>query len=244
MKIIYIDCSSGISGDMTLGALVDACQGKEYLLEELKKLKLQGYEIIIERKSKNCIMMTDLDVKITADEKQEQERNLCDICQLIDDSSITENAKKISKQIFAEITKAEAKVHGKTVEEVHFHEVGAIDSIVDIVGTAVMIDFIKPDKIVSSSLHDGYGFITCRHGIIPVPVPAVVAMLEGSNIPVITENVDTELVTPTGCGIVKSLVDEFGTIKEEITISQTGYGMGKRETGLFGAVRIIIGETL
>lgn len=244
MKILHFDCSSGISGDMTLAALVDACQGKEYLIKELEKLRLQGYEIIIERKSKNCIMMTDLDVKILSDETQEAERNFYDICQLIDNSSITENAKKISKQIFAEITKAEAKVHGKTIEEVHFHEVGAIDSIVDIVGTAIMIDYIKPDKIISSPLHDGHGFITCRHGIIPVPVPAVAAMLEGSNIPVIYEDVDTELVTPTGCGIIKSLANEIGRIKEEVTVEQVGYGMGKRQTSLFGAVRIIIGKSL
>ncbi|QAT41755.1 nickel pincer cofactor biosynthesis protein LarC [Aminipila luticellarii] len=244
MKILYIDCSSGISGDMTLAALVDACQQKEYLIGELKKLNLPGYELIIEKKSRNCIMMTDIDVKITADEREEEERNLLEICQLIDDSDVTQNAKEISKKIFKEIAEAEARVHGKSIEQIHFHEVGAVDSIVDIVGTAVLIDYIKPDKIISSPLHDGHGSITCRHGIIPVPVPAVTAMLEGSNIPVINENVDTELVTPTGCGIIKSLVDEIGIVKEGFTVEKVGYGMGKKETGLFGAVRIIIGESL
>ncbi|QIB67953.1 LarC family nickel insertion protein [Aminipila butyrica] len=243
MKILYIDCSSGISGDMTLGALADVSGQEKYLMEELKKLNLPGYELIIEKKRKNAIQMTDVDVRITAQE-EEEERNFYEICQIIDASGVTDKAKTLSKKIFLEIAEAEAKVHGKPLEHVHFHEVGAVDSIVDIVGTAILVDWINPDKIIFSPLHDGHGFVTCRHGIIPVPVPAVAAMLEGSGIPVISEEVDTELVTPTGCGIVKCLADEIGSVKEGWTIDKVGYGMGKKETGLFGALRMMLGTSI
>lgn len=263
MKVLYFDCSSGISGDMVLAALVDVSDGKEYLEKELKKLNLPGYEIEIVKKAKNSIMMVDVNVRILPhahdglelhvhDEHEhghihrhshdELERNYFEICSLIDASKISEGAKNTAKKIFEEVAKSEAKVHGKSIEEVHFHEVGAIDSIVDIAGTAIMLDHIKADQIICSPLHDGYGHIECRHGIMPVPVPAVAAMLEGSGIPIISEDVATELVTPTGCAIAKVMADSFGQVRGIFAIEKTGYGMGKRETGLFGALRVILGN--
>ena len=191
MKILYLDCTSGISGDMTLAALLDLGVDKEYLLAELKKLNVDGYEIIIQKKERHSILMMDVDVKLTELENEtahahhhnyepEQggdheynhnhghchshgERNLDSINKIIDESGITQKAKEMSKRIFKEIATAEARVHGKPVEDVHFHEVGAIDSIVDIVGVAVGDDAVNPDKIDASTLHDCHGNIQCRH---------------------------------------------------------------------------------
>ena len=266
MKVLYLDCSSGISGDMTLAALLDLGVDQEFLKAELKKLNVDGYELIIQKKDHHSIQMMDVDVRLTGhghdehdhDEHEhdyshdhvhghhdhthhhEQARNLRMINKIIDDSDIAVQAKEISKRIFQEIAQAEAKVHGKSIEEVHFHEVGAIDSIVDIVGTAICIAVLDPDIINSSPLHDGNGFIQCRHGLLPVPVPAVAAMLAGTKIPFIQEDVDTEMVTPTGMGIVKCLAEDYITMPPMI-IEKIGYGLGKRDTGRFGAVRAFLG---
>lgn len=273
MKVLYLDCTSGISGDMTLAALLDLGVGKEFFLSELKKLNIDGYEIIIQKKDRNSIMMMDVDVKLTDEEQCDghwhhgdhksdhdhhehthesthgdahkhrhhgKERNLEMVNTIIDESKISGKAKEIGKQIFKEIALAEAKVHGKSVEDVHFHEVGAIDSIVDIVGVAICVAALDPDEIYASPLHDGTGFIQCRHGLLPVPVPAVMAMLEGSGIPVVQEDVNTEMITPTGMGIVKCLAKDYIKLPP-IQIEKIGYGLGKRDTGRFGAVRAIMG---
>lgn len=167
-------------------------------------------------------------------------RNLVDIESLIDASDLNNNVKQFSKKVFREIAFAEAKVHNKSVEEVHFHEVGAVDSIVDIVGTAICLDLLKIDRVYSSPLHDGTGFIECQHGRLPVPVPAVMEMLTNSNIPYVVEDINTELVTPTGIGIIKCLAQSFGNMPE-ISINKVGYGGGKRDTGRLNALRCIMG---
>lgn len=257
MKVLYLDCSSGISGDMTLASLLDLGVNKNFLISELKKLKVSGYELIITKKYRHSIQMMDVDVRLTnnkhshsskrseyGDDKQEQhmsrERNLLKINHIIDESDINEKAKIMSKKIFKEIAEAEAKVHGKSIEKVYFHERGAVDSIVDIVGTSICVAALDVDVVYSSPIHDGKGFIKCRCGMLPVPVPAVMAMIEGTRIPLIQENVDTEMVTPTGMGIVKCLVEDYGEMPS-MKINKIGYGLGKRETGRFGAVRAIIG---
>ena len=266
MKALYLDCTSGISGDMTLAALLDLGVEKEFLIAELKKLNVSGYEIIIQKKDRHSIQMMDVDVKLTEighDHNHEAghkhhhdagenhghshhhlgsgERNLEMINRIIDGSEISEKAKTISKKIFLEIAQAEARVHGKSIEDVHFHEVGAIDSIIDIVGVAICIAALDVDVIYSSPLHDGSGFIQCRHGLLPVPVPAVMAMLEGTDIPVVQDDVSTEMITPTGMGIVKCLAEDYIKMPA-MKIEKIGYGLGKRETGKFGAVRAIMGQ--
>lgn len=162
------------------------------------------------------------------------------VTDIIDASTITDNAKAIGKKIFTEIAVAEGKVHGKPLDEVHFHEVGAVDSLVDIMGTAICLDILGADEIYASPLHEGSGTVMCQHGILPVPVPAVTAMLSGSGIPVIQEDSDTELITPTGAGIAKCMVKSFGKMPP-MTIERVGYGHGKRDTGLFGALRAFLG---
>jgi pyridinium-3,5-bisthiocarboxylic acid mononucleotide nickel chelatase len=274
MKALYFDCFSGISGDMTLGALLDLGIDKELFLSELDKLNIGGYEIVIQKKIKNGIVGTDVKVILNeeydklqekikqheqhhhnhnhnhahGDEKHDHTthqhnhsmRNLKSIETIIDWSDLAQNVKDYSKKVFREIAKAEAKVHHKDISEIHFHEVGAIDSIVDIVGVAICLDLLGVKKIFSSPLHDGHGFIECQHGIIPVPVPAVMEMLKDSNIPLISDDVNTELITPTGMGIIKCLTSDFGKMPAMI-IEKVGYGMGKRDTGKFNALRIVMG---
>ncbi len=249
---------------MTLAALLDLGIDQDFFLNELKKLDLDGYEIVIQKKQRHSIAMLDVDVILEnhghshhhghfhhhehshdhihpiKNKAGNQERNLNIINKIIDDSEIGQRAKDISKEIFKEIAEAEAKVHGKSIEDVHFHEVGAVDSIVDIVGVAICIDYLNVDTIYSSPLHDGHGFIQCQHGLLPVPVPAVMAMLEDSQIPVVQEDVNTEMITPTGMGIVKCIAEDF-ICMPSMKIEKTGYGLGKRDTGRFGAVRAILG---
>ncbi|MDP4183326.1 MAG: nickel pincer cofactor biosynthesis protein LarC [Bacillota bacterium] len=174
---------------------------------------------------------------------QQNARNLLDIELLIDASTLKQSVKDLSKKVFREIARAEAKVHNKGIDEVHFHEVGAVDSIVDIVGTAICLDLLGIKEVYCSPLHDGQGFIECAHGVIPVPVPAVMEILANSQIPLIIDDVNTELITPTGAGIIKTLCRNFGSMPIMI-IDKVGYGFGKRETGRFNALRVVMGNIL
>ena len=232
---------------MTLASLLDLGIDKDYLLAELQKINFSGYELVFQNINRHGIQMLDVDVILSAEgnplklsRHDENERNLWDINKLIDDSDISENAKQISKKIFNEIAAAEARVHGNSIEKTYFHESGAVDSIVDIVGTAICLDKIGADVVYASPLHDGKGYIECRHGMLPVPVPAVLAMLEGTDIPLIQEDVNTEMITPTGMGIIKCVAEDFVDMPL-MRIDKIGYGSGKRETGKFGAVRAILG---
>jgi len=287
MKTLYLDCFSGISGDMLLGALVDVGVDGNALIAELAKLNVEGYKLSFEKKAKQGIGGTDAQVDLFDhhdhvhdhnhgqdhhhDEDHHHEhdhhnenghshghdehcheegephhhhlsRNFSDIQHIIDSSDISARVKELSKKIFHEIAVAEAKVHMKPVEEVHFHEVGAIDSIVDIVGVCICLDMLGVDKVYASELHDGKGFIECQHGTIPVPVPAVMEMLRDSGIPLIQENIETELVTPTGFAIAKCVAAAFGKMPV-MNVEKVGYGFGKRETGGFNAIRVLLGET-
>lgn len=265
MKVLYFDCFSGISGDMTLAALMDLGVDEQSFRRDLDKFKLEGYKLAISKSIKNGITGMDVNVILTNDEEEDHHdhsphednnvhnsdhdrghsldhhaRNLRDIEALIDESDISQGVKDFSKKVFREIATAEAKVHDKDIYEVHFHEVGAVDSIVDIVGTAICLDLLEVDRVYASKLHDGHGFIKCQHGTIPVPVPAVMEMLSGSGIPLIQTDINTELVTPTGMGIIKCLSLGFGSMPQ-MFIDRVGYGMGKRETGGFNALRLVLG---
>ena len=262
MKVLYFDCFSGISGDMSLGAMLDLGIDINEFKKELNKLKLEGYEIVIQKTVKNGITGTDVEVLLIDhddhehgdqhdhehgdqhdhkhDNDQHGGRNFKNIVDLINASDLRQKVKDFSIKVFKEIAKAEAKVHNKTIDEVHFHEVGAIDSIVDIVGAAICVDLLCVDRVYSSPLHDGYGFIKCQHGIIPVPVPAVLEILAESKIPLITEDINTELVTPTGAGIIKCLAESFSKMPSMI-IEKIGYGMGKKDTGRLNALRVVLG---
>ncbi|NLD48148.1 MAG: nickel pincer cofactor biosynthesis protein LarC [Clostridiaceae bacterium] len=259
MKVLYLDCFSGISGDMMLGALLDLGIDQDKFRSELEKLKLPGFQINIDKKMISGIAVTDVEVVVHEHNHNHNHgnghhheddhhhhhcaRNINDIERLIDDSGLSVNVKDFSKRVFEEIAKAEARVHNMDIGQVHFHEVGAVDSIVDIVGVAICLDLLGADRVYCSALHDGNGFIECQHGKLPVPVPAVMEMLKKSGIPYITEDINTELVTPTGMGLVKCLSAGFG-VMPPMTVDMVGYGAGKRETGRFNALRCVMGELL
>lgn len=248
MRILYFNCFAGISGDMALGSLLDLGIDREAFLAELGKLCVDGYEIIISDVNKFGIKGTDVSVALKEDELRKnnimyhKRRGLWDIEMIINNSGLSEHVKDFSKRVYSEIAQAEAKIHDTTVYEVHFHEVGELDSIIDVVGTAICLEMLKVDKVFSSALHDGSGFIRCRHGILPVPVPAVLQMLAGSGIPLISENVGTELITPTGMALIKCMSSGFGSPPPMI-VEKAGYGFGKRDTGRIPALRVTLGET-
>lgn len=168
------------------------------------------------------------------------DRNLFTIEKLIDESDLEEKVKKLSKKIFSHVALAEAKVHGKPLEEVHFHEVGAVDSILDIVGTAICLNELEIDKIISSPLHVGSGFVYCQHGLIPVPVPATLEILKEEKIPFYSSGIKKELVTPTGAAIVAGIADGFGDMPS-MEARSIGYGAGTRDLEIPNMVRMVLG---
>lgn len=263
MKILYFDCSSGISGNMTLGALTEIIGDENYLLNELKKLNIDGYKIEISKKIKNGITGTYVDVILdnehtldhhtdlhehrhehnhsSSHEHHHEHRNLEDVNKIIENSSLNNDVKDLAKKIFLRVAEAESKVHNKTLDEVHFHEVGAIDSIVDIVGTAILINKINPDKIISSIVNDGYGFIECAHGTISVPVPATSEIFVNSKVKFRQIDIDTELVTPTGAAIIAELAEEFKTLPT-MTIEKIGWGTGSKDLKIPNVLKVYYGD--
>ncbi len=224
MKCLFLDCFSGISGDMTLGALVDLGLPQKHLKEELAKLRLPGYSLHFSRTTRMGISGRRLTVKTTAG--KQPHRSYSNIEAIITKSRLAPSVKESSLTIFKHIARAEAEVHNKKIEDIHFHEVGALDSIVDIVGCAVGIDYLGIEKLFASEVPLGHGFVTCRHGTIPVPAPATLKILKG--VPVYSAGVEAEMVTPTGAAILAGLVDVFGPMPP-MTIGKTGYGSGTRE---------------
>ncbi len=229
---LYFECRAGISGDMSVGALLDLGASREKLEKALASMKLDNeFSYVISKKSVNAIMATDFDVILPAHHHHEhhhhEHRNLEDVNKIIDKADISENAKKLAKKIFKIVAEAESKVHGKDIKDVHFHEVGAIDSIVDIVSFSVLFDDLNPKKVYFSALTEGQGTVTCQHGKLPVPVPAVCEIASKYALPLkITEN-DGEMVTPTGAAIAAALFTGE-KLPDELIIQKTGYGSGKR----------------
>ena len=166
---------------------------------------------------------------------------MLDVNKVIDKSALNEKTKALAKCIFMRVAKAESKVHGKSIEEVHFHEVGAIDSIIDIVGTAILINKINPDRIISSVVNEGQGFIQCAHGTMAVPVPATSEIFAESNVKFKQIDVDTELVTPTGAAIIAELAEDF-TVIPEMKIEKIGWGVGSKDTNIPGILKVYLGE--
>ena len=240
MKTLYFDCFSGISGDMTLAALVDLGVDKDLLIHELQKMNLPGWKIEFSDVAKYGIRAKRIEV--VSEEHTHVHRHMTDIASLIDNSSISGRAKDSAKRIFMRLAIAEAKIHGTTPDKVHFHEVGAVDSIIDIAGAAICLDILSPDRICASVLRDGYGFVKCQHGTIPVPVPAVTEMLAARGVSFRQLNIEGELMTPTGAAIVLEMSESFGTMPE-MQIMKTGYGAGKREFSVPNVLRVVWGET-
>lgn len=245
-NILYFDINSGISGDMTIAALLDLGLDQDRFRAELAKLELEGYELEVKKLQKNGITGTDFKV-ILAHEQERQpgtdhhshpgskSRNFRDIKDLIEASSLTEEVKSLGKEIFHKVAEAEAKVHDKEIDEVHFHEVGAVDSIVDIVGTAILINMLEVDHIYASPVPLGTGFVSSQHGQIPVPAPATLEILKDT--PLYSTGIRSELVTPTGAAIIKTLAEDFIDLPE-VKIESIGYGAGKKDLEVTNMLRV------
>ena len=239
MKILYYDCFSGISGDMNLAAMIDLGVPEEYLKQELARLFLKDYSILISEEIRNGIKGIQVHIKTEADSYEH--RNLNDILQLIHKSGLNENVCYSAERMFRTLAEAEAKVHGTSPDDVHFHELGAVDSILDIVGAAIRFDYLKPDYILSSAVELGSGFAEGEHGTLPVPAPATVEILK--NIPVKKGAQPFEATTPTGAVILACNVNEF-TDNLSFRIQKTAYGIGNRQSAIPNLLRVLLGETL
>ena len=238
--IAYLDCFSGIAGDMLLAALIDAGLPLEVLRGELAKLPLTGYRLSVEEKKSGAIRAKRLLVEVTA---HQHHRTWPQIRAMIEESSLSASVQSKALAVFAALAEAEARVHGVPVEEVHFHEVGAVDSIVDIVGTAIGLDCLKISKLVSAPLPMPRGWVKCAHGKLPLPAPAVLELARG--IPSYGVDLAQELVTPTGAAIAKALCQDFGPLPA-MTIQAVGYGSGSQQlsNGQPNLLRLVIGHAV
>ncbi len=235
--LAYFDCFSGISGDMTLGALVDLGVPIEWLQDQLGRLPLQNFDVSVTSVHRNGIHAKLVQVAVVDDHTS---RNFSQIRTLIENSPLTDRVKSTSLQIFQKLAEAEARIHSCSLEEVHFHEVGGIDAIVDIVGTALGLEYLAIHKIIASPIPLGKGFVTCSHGKLPVPVPATLGILK--NIPVYGTTIPHELVTPTGAAIISASAQGFAAMPDMI-IRKIGYGAGQRDLSERpNLLRIILGS--
>ena len=261
-KTLYLECYSGISGDMTVGALLDLGADQRLLEEQLRSLPVSGFEIEISRVKKSGLDACDFHVVLDKEHENHDHdneylyghghnhehhhhhahthdhihRGLPEIREIILHSGITERAKKTALAIFQVLAEAEAKAHGTSIDEVHFHEVGAVDSIVDIVAAAVCLDNLAVDEVIVPELYEGRGTVRCQHGIIPVPVPAVVHIAGDHGITLHMTDTEAELVTPTGAAIVAA-VRTADRLPKRYKILRTGMGAGKRDYGRASILR-------
>ena len=238
-RILYYDCFAGISGDMNLGALVDLGVDAAYLEKELGKLNIEGFHLEVKPDMRKGISGTKVTV-VVENQENEKHRHLSHIEELINKSALSDRIKLKSLAIFDRVAVAEAKVHNISKEKVHFHEVGALDSIADIVGAAICQEYLEVDEIHSSPVQLGGGFVKCAHGMMPVPAPATAEIVEA--IPVKSGLVDYEATTPTGAAILAATVDCFSE-KMELTIAKTGYGIGQRDGEIPNVLRVYLAET-
>ena len=251
MKAIYLDAFSGISGNMLLGAFLQAGVPEGYLRQELAKLPLAGeFELSCTPVTKQGVRAAYVDVRLMSEtahgETQEAQahahvhRTLANIEALLSEAPLSEAVKEKARAVFRLLAEAEGKVHGKPAAEVSFHEVGAVDSIVDIVGTAICLDYLGIEQVLASRLNVGSGYVRCAHGIMPVPAPAVAELLMGW--PTYAFGAEEELTTPTGAAVVRALAEPAPALPEDFSVSAIGYGAGTRDLPLPNVLRLYVGE--
>ena len=238
MKTLYFDCFAGASGNMILGGLIALGIDKEQLIQELNSLSPVEFGLEIETVNRSGISATHVRVNVP---EEKYHRHLSDINTIISGSNLPSRVKERSLAIFARLADAEAKVHGINVEKIHFHEVGAMDAIIDVVGSCIGFEMLGIERFVCSKIHVGSGFVEIAHGKYPVPPPAVAEMLIG--LPIYSTEIAGELITPTGAAIISTLCDSYGVLPEMI-VEQTVYGAGTREYENFpNALRLMLGES-
>lgn len=249
-EYLYLEGANGISGDMTVAALLDLGASREKLAAVLDSLRLDGFDWSVERKTSYSIAGLDFDVRLHADEHAREEhyhahhhhhehRHLSDVFEIIDRGEMTDAARQTAKKIFEIVAAAEAKAHGCPIEEVHFHEVGAIDSIVDIVAIAVLTDDLGVKNVVVDGLNEGRGFVMCQHGSLPVPVPAVLNIAAAHGIALRPTDTNGEMVTPTGIAAAAALKTR-DALPASYKVLKTGVGLGKRDFGHANFLRAMI----
>ncbi len=238
MKIGYFDCFAGAAGDMIAGAMLGAGLDEEFLVGRLRSLGIEGLDIKVSQ-TKRCGISA---LQFAPAAPNQQVRHLSNITELINASRIGESAKSRAICIFESLAKAEAGVHGTSPEEVHFHEIGAVDSIVDIVSACIGLEALGIEKVYCSVVAVGSGVVQCAHGLLPVPAPATANLLKEANIPVTAGPGDGELLTPTAAAILGNFADEFGALPT-MKIDAVGYGAGSRQSDEFpNVLRLIVGE--
>lgn len=237
MRIAYFDCFAGISGDMILGALLDAGLELDSLRQELAKISLSGWKIHARREERGGISGTRVEVGVA---DGQGERALPEVLEILTRSALDDEVVKQAKAVFSRLAEAEAKVHGIQPSQVHFHEVGATDALIDVVGAVVGLKLLGVREVFASSVRLGRGFLQCRHGTLPVPAPATVELLR--DIPLQMSDIEAELVTPTGAAVISTLARAFQN-SPSLRIERIGYGVGQRELKQMpNLLRIFIGQ--
>lgn len=251
-KIMYIDCGMGAAGDMLTAALTELLPDPEKFVQELNSLGIPGVQYVREEVSKCGIGGTHMSVRVNGEEEHEHShehehksihshRSMADIEKIITSLNIPQKVAADVMAVYGLIAEAESHVHKKTVEEVHFHEVGTMDAIADITAVCLLMDRLAPDRVIASPIHVGSGQVRCAHGILPVPAPATAYLL--NDIPIYGGQIRGELCTPTGAALLKHFVDCFGDMPK-IKVDSIGYGMGKKDFERANCVRILFGETI
>lgn len=254
MKTLYIECNMGVAGDMLMGALLELIEDKDEFIKRINRLGIPKTEISYRPDNKCGIVGTHISVKVNGEEEHNHDdianahyhnhehhhSNLHGITAIVDAMDLPVNVKEDIKEVYEVIAEAESQVHGKTVEEVHFHEVGTMDAVADITGCCMLINEIAPARIVVSPVKTGFGQVHCAHGIMPVPAPATALILKG--IPNDSGNIEGELCTPTGAALIKHFANEFG-YQSEMTTEKIGYGMGNKDFPVANCVRAVLGES-
>ncbi|NUP99361.1 MAG: nickel pincer cofactor biosynthesis protein LarC [Armatimonadetes bacterium] len=236
MKLAHFDAAAGASGDMILGALVDAGVDFEWLREQLAGLAVEGYALSAEPVTRRGLAATQ--VKVELAEQRQPHRHLRHVVEILDASHLDETVRTRAKAVFSRLAEAEARVHRTTVERVHFHEVGAVDAIVDIVGACLGLQALGIERLSCSPLPVSHGWVNCAHGRMPVPAPATAELLCG--VPTRPLDVEGETLTPTGAAILTTLVDSFE--QPAMTITRVGCGAGSKDFGIPNILRLMVGE--
>lgn len=249
MKILYIECSMGVAGDMLMGALYELLndEDRKKFTDKMNSLGIEGLHVEAVPSVKCGINGTHMNVTVDGHEELEYHHSehhhhhgtsMHDIRHIIDAAGISENVKKNAVEVYECIAQAESRVHGKSADEIHFHEVGSKDAMADVIGCCMLIDIIGADRIVVSPVTTGFGNVRCAHGILPVPAPATALIL--NDVPLRAGNIEGELCTPTGAALVKHYADEFGNMPQ-MTVSRIGYGIGTKDFAAANCVRVFVG---
>jgi len=236
MRVAYFDCFSGISGDMILASLIDAGLPADRVRQELSGLPLTGWELRVERVTRGSMAASRVEVVVSGDQPS---RHLEDILEMLSAGRLDQEIVETAGRVFTRLAQAEAKIHGRDISEIHFHEVGAVDAIVDVVGAVAGLKLLGIEEVYASALRLGTGSVTCQHGVLPVPAPATLELLRDT--PITRTQIEAELITPTGAAIITTLARRFGA-SPPLRLERVGYGAGRRDLEeMPNLLRLLIG---